>query len=105
VTRCGKTGAGHRRNRLGPIVLVVYGDADKAGIQAEILIISRAANGAEYRAGLTPDGNVQPWQNAPLGAVCIGRGAILRDHQAIPKGVGRSCAHRSGVRRGNAERN
>ncbi len=72
----------------------LYGNANKAGIQAEVLIISRAANGAEYRAGLTPDGDVRPWQDAPLGAVCIGCGAILKDHQAILKGVGRLCAHR-----------
>jgi len=70
----------------------LYGNANKAGIQAEVLIVSRAANGAEYCAGLTPDGDVRPWRSAPLGAVCIGCGAILKDDQAILKGVGRSCA-------------
>ena len=63
----------------------LYGNANKAGIQPEILIISRAANGAQYRAGLTPDGYVQPWQNAPLGAVCIGCGAILKRPPSDPQ--------------------
>jgi hypothetical protein len=72
----------------------LYGNANTAGIEAAVLIISRAANGAEYGALLTPDGDVQPWQQAPLGAVCIACGAILKNQQAILKGAGRSCAHR-----------
>jgi hypothetical protein len=72
----------------------LYGIANDAGIQAEVLIVSRAASGTEYRARLTPDGSVQPWQGAALGAVCIDCGAILRDRLAILKGVGTSCAHR-----------
>ena len=70
----------------------LYDNANKAGIQAEVFIISRAADGTEHRAGITADGHVQPWQNAPLGAVCIVCGAILKDHKAIRTGVGPSCA-------------
>jgi len=73
----------------------LYGNANKAGIHAEVLIVSRTASGAEYRARLTADGDVRPWQRAALGAVCTGCGAILKDHRAILKGVGRSCAHTS----------
>lgn len=72
----------------------LYDNANTAGIEAEVLIISRVANGAEYGARLTSGGDVRPWQSASLGAVCIGCRAILKDEQAILKGVGRSCAHK-----------
>jgi hypothetical protein len=44
----------------------LYDNANTAGIKAEILIISRAANGTEYRARLTPGGNIKTWQPASL---------------------------------------
>lgn len=68
----------------------LYRDANEAGIESELLIVSRTAGGAEYRACLTSDGHVEPSRGAALGAVCIGCGAVLRDPVAILKGVGRS---------------
>lgn len=70
----------------------LYTAANAAGIESDVLIVSRAATGIEYRARLAPDGEVTPWDNAPLGAVCIQCGAILNDPSAIHAGVGRSCA-------------
>ncbi|MEN4397421.1 zeta toxin family protein [Mycolicibacterium conceptionense] len=71
----------------------LYRNANEAGIEAEVLIISRTLSGTEYRACLAPDGTVEPSQGAALGAVCIHCGSILRDPAAILKGVGRSRAH------------
>ena len=74
----------------------LYRNANKAGIESEVLIVSRDSTGGEYKARLTSDGQVQPWQNAPLGAVCIICGSMLKDPQAIHTGVGATCAHRVG---------
>ncbi|BBZ52382.1 hypothetical protein H7H82_04690 [Mycobacterium heidelbergense] len=60
----------------------LYIGANDAGIESEIFIVSRTATGAEYKARLTPDGDVQSWQGAPLGAVCINCGAVLKDPPA-----------------------
>jgi hypothetical protein len=70
----------------------LYRNAADAGIRSELLIASRTVRGTEYRARLTPDGDVQPWQTAPLGAVCTVCGAILNGHAAILNGVGSSCS-------------
>ncbi|MDZ7883687.1 MAG: hypothetical protein U5N53_12555 [Mycobacterium sp.] len=66
----------------------LYNDANAAGIETEVLIVSRTATGSEYKARLTPGGDVEPWQNAPLGAVCINCGAVLKGAAAILKGSG-----------------
>jgi hypothetical protein len=73
----------------------LYDNANKAGIESEIVIVSRDTTGAQYQARLTPDGEVQPWQNAPLGAVCISCGTVLKDPLAILNGVGPICTHRT----------
>lgn len=78
----------------------LYSNANDAGIQSEILIISRTATGAEYKARLAPNGDIQPWPGASLGAVCIKCGAVLKNPSAIRKGVGPGCAH---GRRGGAD--
>lgn len=66
----------------------LYGSANNTGIESEILIVSRTATGAEYKARITPDGEVQSWQGAPLGAICVRCGAVLTHRSAILKGVG-----------------
>lgn len=71
----------------------LYSNANDAGIQSEILIISRTATGAEYKARLAPNGDVQPWQGASLGAVCVKCGAVLKSPSTILKGVGPGCTH------------
>jgi hypothetical protein len=71
----------------------LYANANKAGIESEVLILSRDATGTEYRARLTSDGSVQNWQSGPLGAVCTTCGTVLRDPLAILAGAGRTCAH------------
>jgi hypothetical protein len=73
----------------------LYRTANKAGIESEVIIHSRDTTGAEYKARLTPDGDVLPWQGASLGAVCISCGTVLKDPQAILNGVGPSCSHKS----------
>jgi len=65
----------------------LYANANDAGIESEILIVSRTTTGTEYKARLTPDGGVEPWQGAPLGAVSVDSGAILKDRAAIRRGV------------------
>lgn len=72
----------------------LYDNANDAGIEANVLLVSRAANGTEYRAGITAGGNVEPWTGAPLGAICIVCGSILKNHKAILAGAGPSCAHK-----------
>jgi len=37
----------------------LYTNGNDAGIESEILIVSRTASGSEYKARLTPDGDVQ----------------------------------------------
>jgi hypothetical protein len=73
----------------------LYDNANKAGIESEVVILSHDTTGAEYKARLTPHGEVQPWQSAPLGAVCIRCGTVLKDPLAILNGVGPTCTHRS----------
>ena len=73
----------------------LYGEANDAGIETELLIVSRTASGTEYRARLTADGDVRPWQSAPLGAVCVICGGILKHQKAIRDGVSRSRIHKS----------
>ncbi|WP_197505919.1 zeta toxin family protein [Mycobacterium sp. 852014-52144_SCH5372336] len=70
-------------------------DANHAGIETDLLIVSRTSTGSEYRAWLRPDGDIDPSQGAPLGAVCIKSGAILTNPTAIGTGVGRSRVYRS----------
>jgi len=65
----------------------LYANANDAGIESEILIVSRTTTGMEYKARLTPDGVVQPWQGAPLGAVSVDSGAILKGRASIRTGV------------------
>lgn len=69
--------------------------AHNAGISTDLLVVSRTSNGREYRAWIRPDGDIDPSQGAPLGAVCIKTGAILTNPTAIKTGVGRHRAHRS----------
>ncbi|WP_396932152.1 zeta toxin family protein [Mycolicibacterium sp.] len=69
--------------------------ANRAGIETDLLVVSRTSTGSEYRAWLRPNGDVDPSQGAPLGAVCIKCGAILTNPSAIATGVGRSRAYRS----------
>lgn len=71
----------------------LYSNANDAGIESEILIISRTITGGEYKARLAPDGGVEPWQGASLGAVCVKCGAVLKNPSTILKGVGPGCAH------------
>ena len=72
-----------------------HSDANHAGIETDLLIVSRTSTGREYRAWLRPEGDVDPSQGAPLGAVCIESGAILTNPTAIRTGVGRSRVYRS----------
>jgi hypothetical protein len=72
----------------------LYNNANDAGIESEILIVSRSTTGAEYKARLTSDGDVEPWQGAPLGAVCVHCGAVLKNRSAILRGVGPARTHR-----------
>lgn len=69
-------------------------NANNAGIDTDLLIVSRTSTGREYRAWIKPDGDIDPSQGAPLGAVCIKTGAILTNPTAIRTGVARSRAHR-----------
>ncbi len=73
----------------------LYGEANDAGIETELLIVSRTASGTEYRACLTADSDIRPWQGAPLGAVCVICGGILTHQKAIREGVSRSRIHKS----------
>ncbi len=68
----------------------LYRNANRAGIDTDLLIVSRTANGTEYAARLSCDGQVHPWRDVPLGAVCTHCGAILKQPQAILKGTSRS---------------
>jgi hypothetical protein len=70
-------------------------NANNAGIDTDLLIVSRTSTGREYRAWIRPDGDIDPSQGAPLGAVCIKSGAILTNPTAIRTGVRRTGAHRS----------
>lgn len=72
----------------------LYTNGNDAGIESEILIVSRTASGTEYKARLTPDGDVEPWQGALLGAVCVHCGAVLKNRSAILAGVGPACTHK-----------
>jgi predicted ABC-type ATPase len=72
----------------------LYDNANEAGIEAEVVVVSRETTGAQYGARLTPDGEVKPWQSAPLGAVCIRCGTMLIDPSGIRNGVGPTCAHK-----------
>lgn len=72
----------------------LYGNANEAGIESELLVVSRTASGTEYRARLTADRNVEGTEDAPFGAVCLDCGAILRDPTAILEGIGRSRTRR-----------
>lgn len=69
----------------------LYGNANGAGIESEILVVSRSAAGAEYGARLAPDGDVQPMPSTPLGAVCVNCGAMLTTAAEIRTGHGRTC--------------
>jgi hypothetical protein len=72
----------------------LYRNANRAGIESEVIIHSRDTTGAEYGARLTPEGEVQPWRGALLGAVCISCGTVLTDPRSILNGVGPTCSHR-----------
>jgi hypothetical protein len=69
--------------------------ANKAGIETNLLLVSRTSTGKEYRAWLRPDGDIAPSQGAPLGAVCIKCGAIVTSPTAIRTGVGRRRGYKS----------
>lgn len=69
----------------------LYDNANNAGIESEILIVSRCALGMEYGARLAPDGDVHSITAAPLGAVCIDCGAITTDPAEIRTGRQQNC--------------
>ncbi|WP_167102913.1 hypothetical protein [Mycobacterium sp. DL592] len=66
--------------------------ANNAGIETDLLCVTRTLTGREYRAWLRPDGDIDTSQDAPLGAVCINTGAILTNPTAIRAGVRSSRA-------------
>jgi hypothetical protein len=66
----------------------LYHNANQAGIESEVVVVSRDTTGAEYGARLTPQGQVQAWRSASLGAVCTSCGTVLTDPLAILNGVG-----------------
>lgn len=65
----------------------LYRNANDAGIESELILVTRTAAGGEYTARVSPDG-VQPWQDGPLGAMCTRCGGILRERGAIMRGFG-----------------
>lgn len=69
--------------------------ANNAGVETDLLIVSRTSTGSEYRAWLRPNGDIDPSPGAPLGAVCVRSGAILTSASAIATGVGRRRVYRS----------
>lgn len=73
----------------------LHSAANNAGIETDLLCVSRTVTGREYRAWLRPDGDIEASPGTPLGAVCINTGAMLTSPTAIRAGVGRSRVHRS----------
>ena len=67
----------------------LYHNADEAGVEAELVVVTRTATGSRYAAHVSP-GGVQKWQGESLGAACLGCGGILTEHGAIMRGVGAS---------------
>lgn len=71
----------------------LYNNANDAGIESELIVVSRTATGGEYKARITLDG-VHPWEDATLGAVCVECGSVLKDRLAIQRGSGASHGRR-----------
>ncbi|MGB8404897.1 MAG: zeta toxin family protein [Mycobacterium sp.] len=71
----------------------LYHNANDAGIESELIVVTRTAAGSQYAAQISPDG-VQPWQDASLGAVCTRCGSILRERGAIMRGFGANHVRR-----------
>lgn len=69
--------------------------ANASGIESDLIVISRTATGMQYAAKLTTHGEVRPWEDNQLGAVCTHCGAILKTRPAIRAGVGPDRGHRA----------
>lgn len=65
----------------------LYRNAGEAGLESELIVVTRTAGGDQYAALLSCD-DVAPWRGEPLGAACTHCGDVLTEPHAIMSGVG-----------------